>query len=95
MGMLENTQDWKVYRTAIRSHLLHFHGEVAFHRMSPLLRTVDELEAFHAELHREVYMCPPHKHKDEGVYDLGKIKLIYGEDFLNMLASSIKERMDG
>lgn len=82
--------DWQQRRKELRGHLYSHHGEVSPGQLSPGLSSLEELELFHEELHRENYMAPPHEHKKSG-----KIKLLYGEEFLNTLAQTIKERLNG
>lgn len=86
--MIRRTPEQKEFRKALASHLHHMHGK--FQMIPGLNITDEELERIHEMMHKDEHACPAHEHKKPGPYDLGKIKLKYGKDYVEQLIGAIR-----
>jgi hypothetical protein len=73
----------KAARSSLVKHMFWMHGKFTMPPGTDRL-TLEQLERIHDIMHRDGYMCPPHKHKD------GEVKLKYGEDYLHNLVEAVR-----
>lgn len=86
--MARATPEEREYRRALISHMHQMHGAFNVHLVAVDGETyiaLETLEKMHQMMHTDGYACPPHEHKNEGPYDLGKIKLKLGKGYLKMI----------
>ena len=73
----------KAARSSLMRHMFRMHGQFTMPLGTDRL-TLEQLEKMHDIMHRDGYMCPPHKHKD------GEVKLKYGEDYLYNVLEAVR-----
>lgn len=66
--------------------MYHMHGK--FQTAQGMRLSYENLLAIHEAMHLDGYMCPPHSHKKG---EVAKVKLKYGENYLQELADRARE----